>query len=62
VSWLTPDVNGGRGAGVGSVWEQYKPKVLKLRIKTAESPPSAARFVGTLLTLGIFICKKAIML
>jgi hypothetical protein len=42
----------GRWAGVDSVWEQKKLEatLCEMLENAAESPPSAARFVGTLLS------------
>ncbi|HMN00885.1 MAG TPA: hypothetical protein PKC99_17920, partial [Anaerolineales bacterium] len=39
------------GAGVDNAWEQKKLEARKMLVNRAESPPSTARFVGTLLTL-----------
>jgi len=36
----------GAGAGVDSVWEQEKLEARKMLENRADSPPSAARFVG----------------
>src|SRR6266542_3649182 len=46
-------------AGWDNVWEQRKPKARKLLLNRADSHTSAARFVGTLLTLRLTCFYKS---